>query len=178
MRSSSAKSILLTGILVICLLCGACALNSSYLQTESARTSEITGTYSVILYGANHSDDIATVALLIPEGGQYTFDIYAPDFNYRTIKGMPAADAIKTAERFVSWHPDFARSQTSRILDGAGHVIGYEVRPLYRSTTFGMEDVMYVDYFLEANNKVVVHIHLNYQVEWKFMGGADSREGN
>jgi hypothetical protein len=177
MRPSPVISIVSAGVLLACLLCGACSLNRSYLRTESAERSEITGTYSVILYGANYSDDIATVALLIREGGEYTFDIFAPDYNYRTIKGVPAADAVKTAEKFVSWHPDFARLQTSRIMDIKGRVIGYEVRPLYRQTTFGMEDVMYVDYFLE-DNKVVVHIHLDYAVERKFMGGSDGRGGD
>ncbi|HTZ19049.1 MAG TPA: hypothetical protein VMB78_11495 [Dissulfurispiraceae bacterium] len=169
---------LFAGALAVCLLCGACALNSSYLRTELADKSEIKGTCSVVLYGANYIDDIATVALIIPEGGQYTFDIFAPDFNYRTIKGVPAADAVKMAEKFVVRHPDFQGSQTSRILDVNGRVIGYEVRPLYRSTTFGTSDVMYVDYFLEDTNKVVVHIHLNIDVERKFMGGSDGHDSN
>ncbi len=164
--------------LLACFVCVGCALSRSYLKTESAEKSEIKGIYSVILYGANYADDIATVALLVPEGGQYVFDIYAPDFNYRTIKGVPADEAIKMAEKFVSWNGDFARSQLGKIIAPNGQIIGYELRPLYRQTTFGMEDVMYVDYFLEDNNKVVVHIHLNYEVERKFMGGSNGREGN
>src|ERR1700690_3817323 len=83
-----------------------------------------------MLYGANHYSDIATVALLIPEGGQYTIDIFSPDFNYRTIKGLSVTDAVKEAEMFVDWHPEFARTQTSRIIDGNGQVVGYEVRAL------------------------------------------------
>ena len=175
MRRSRVKTYLPVIMLALCLFCSACALDHSYLRTELAQSAEITGAYSVVLYGANYSDDIATVALLIPEGGQYRFDIFAPDFNYKTIKNVPAAGAIKMAEKFVSWHPDFARLQTSRILDFNGRVIGYEVRPLYRLTTFGTSDIMYVDYFLEGN-RVVVHIHLNVDVQRKFMGGSDSRD--
>jgi len=175
MRLFRVKSYVPAIILVLCLFCSACALDHSYLRTELAQTAEITGTYSVVLYGANYSDDIATVALLIPVGGQYRFDIFAPDFNYKTIKDVPAENAIKMAEKFVSWHPDFAQLQTSRILDFNGRVIGYEVRPLYRLTTFGTTDIMYVDYFLKGD-KVVVHIHLNVDVQRKFMGGSDGRD--
>ena len=177
MKLSHRFSIILAGCLLFCLLCSACATNQYSLRTQLTEKAGIKGTYSVILYGANHYNDIATVALLIPEGSRYVFDMFAPEFNYRTIKGLQAEDAVRLAENFVSWHSDFSRSQTSSIFDVSGATIGYEVRPLYQQTTFGTQDVMYVDYFLEANNKVSVHVHLNYDVERKLMGGSDDRDG-
>jgi hypothetical protein len=169
--------IISAGVLLACLLCSACSLNRGILRTQLADKSEITGTYKVILYGANHYNDIATVALLIPEGSKYIFDIFAPDFNYRTITGLPAEAAVQKAVKFVGWHSDFSHSQTSRIIDVNGHAIGYEVRPLYRQTTFGMQDVMHVDYFLKDLNTVEVHIRLDDAVEMKFRGGADDHDG-
>jgi hypothetical protein len=162
-------------ILMACLLCSSCAYNQTYIQTKDASNSEITGSYTVFLYGANHYNDVATVAILVPTNGQYTFDIYAPDWAYRTVKGVHGKDAVAMAESFVSWHPSFRRTQTAKILAPGGKVIGYEIRPLYMFTTFGKEDVMYVNYFLQDNNKIEVHIHLDYAVEKAFMGGGDNR---
>ena len=67
-------------ILMACLLCSSCAYNQTYIQTKDASNSEITGSYTVFLYGANHYNDVATVAILVPTDSQYTFDIYAPDW--------------------------------------------------------------------------------------------------
>jgi hypothetical protein len=171
-------SIISAGVLLSCLLCSACSLNRSYLRTEPVEKFALMGTYQVILYGANHFNDIATVALLIPEGSKYVFDIFAPDFNYRTITGLPAEAALEKAVKFVGWHSDFLRSQTSRIIDLNGQVIGYEVRPLYRQITFGMQDVMHVDYFLKEPATVEVHIGLDPVVEMQFRGGADNHDGS
>ena len=144
-------------------------------RLKDASNSEITGSYTVFLYGANHYNDIATVAILVPTDGQYTFDIYAPDWAYRTVKGVPGKDAVAMAVSFVSWHPSFRRAQTAKILAPGGKVIGYEIRPLYMSTTFGKEDVMYIDYFLKDNNLIEVHVHLDPDIEKKFLGG-DGRQ--
>src|SRR5512135_1208241 len=124
------------GIIAVCIMCSACALNRNYIQTKDARNSEITGSYTVFLYGANHADDIATVAILVPTDSRYTFDIYAPDWAFRTVKGVPGKDAVAMAESFVSWHSSVIRTQTAKILAPDGNVIGYEIRPLYMSTTF------------------------------------------
>jgi len=156
--------------LLICIFSCSCTLNGGALRTQLAGNPGITGTCTVILYGAHYYNNIATVALIIPDGGKYLFDIYSPDYNYRSIKKVAGADAFEMARKFVSWHPDFIRSQTSEVLDNDGHVIAYEVRPLYNRVAFGMNDVMYVNYFLERDNKVVVHINLNEGVEKVFMG--------
>ena len=140
-----------------------------------ADRSEIAGTCTVVLYGAHHHNNIAAFALLIPEGGQYTFAIYWPAYNYRTIKGVPATDAVEMAEKFVGWHPEFIRSQMSKIFDNNGQVIAYEVRPLYEQTTFGVQDVKYLDHSFEDNDKVVVHIRLADQAERVFMGNDQGK---
>ena len=170
MRPSLVISLLLSLCLFSCLLCGACSLNQSYLPSQLAERSEISGKFTVILYGARYYNDIATVALLVPEGGQYTLDIYSPEYNYRIIKDVLAADAIKIAEKFVSWHPDFLRFQTSKVLDSNGRLVAYEIRPLYNQITFGVSDVMYINYLLGQANNVVVHINLHNRVQRIFMG--------
>jgi hypothetical protein len=162
------------GMLLACFICSACAFNQSYIQTKGAEKAEITGNYTVFLYGAHHYNDIATVAILAPTDGPHKFDIFATDWAYRSVKGVAGKDAVAMADKFVSWHSSFVRTQTSKILAPSGEIIGYEIRPLYMLTTFGKEDVMYVDYLLKEHNRIEVHIHLDHDVEKKLYGdGAD-----
>jgi hypothetical protein len=79
------------------------------------------------------------------------------------------------ADKFVSWHSSFVRTQTSKILAPSGEIIGYEIRPLYMLTTFGKEDVMYVDYLLKEHNRIEVHIHLDHDVEKKLYGDGANK---
>lgn len=134
------------------------------LRTEEATVSEVTGTFNLILYGSRHSNDIETVAILDLEGDRYTFEPYAPEFDYRVEKGISARKALDKAERFVSWHRDFWHSRLSRIIDGKGNTIGYELRPLYYPLTFGVSDVLDVDYRLK-DGKVKVTVRLIPSVE-------------
>ena len=166
------------GIYLACLLCSACAVNQSYIQTKGANNSEIIGDYTVFLYGANNYNDIATVAILVPTDGHYKFEMFAPDWAYHTVKGVEGRDAVTMADKFVSWHSSVTRTQTSKILAPSGEVIGYEIRPLYMSTTFGREDVMYIDYFLKENNQIEVHVHLYYDVEKVLEGDGKERDHN
>lgn len=130
-----------------------------YLRTEAARDSDLTGTYSLILYGGRYSDDVENVAIFDREGDSYVFEIYAPDFDYRTLRNVPAREAFEEAEKFVGFHHSFRYSRLSRILDPAGNTIGYELRPLYTPTDFGYADILDVYYSLR-DGKVSVSISL------------------
>lgn len=134
------------------------------LKTEEVKNANITGNFTLILYGGRHSNDIETIAILDIEGDQYVFEIYAPEFDYKIKKHVPAKEALDEAKKFVSFHNSFRRSQLSRIFDNKGNTIGYEVRPLYLQITFGVDDVLDVDYRLK-NDKVVVKIRLLPSVE-------------
>jgi hypothetical protein len=146
---------------------------SASLRTVFANPAEISGTYTVFLYGARHSNDIETVAILAKEETPYTFEIYSADFNYKTIKGMPADQAYKRAAAFVSFHYAFDYSVISRILDGNGVVIGFEVRPYYRPFEFGYDNVLDISYTPE-DGKVIVRIHLKPAVE-QYLRDGDRR---
>ncbi len=154
----------MTGAVVfVSLVLGSCA-PAPYLKTSSAQPGEITGTYTLILYGGRYSADIENVAILAKEGTGYTFEVFAPEFNYSVRKNVPARDALGTAEQFVSFHYAFRRSQLSRIMDAGGSVIGYEVRPLYSPLDFGYTDVLDITYTLQ-DNTVTVRIRLIPEVE-------------
>jgi len=168
-RLMEMRTILYTGILITLLLFTvnySCA-PGRYLRTEGVTPAEITGTYSLILYGGRHSNDIETVAILDREGDRYTFEVYASEYDYKIKKGIPAREALDEAQKFVRFHRNFWRSQLSRILDPAGNAMGYEVRPLYYPFNYRYTDVLYVDYRIK-DDKVIVYIRLKPQVERMF----------
>jgi hypothetical protein len=148
------------------------------LKTEKAKVDDITGTFTLILYGGRFADDLETFAILDCEGDQYTFEPYAPDFDYRIKKGIQAKKAIEEAKKFVSFHNSFWRSQLSKIVDSKGNTIGYELRPLYLPFVYGISDVLEIHYWLKKGNKVRVTIRLTPSLERsRFLGGGDGDAG-
>jgi hypothetical protein len=166
---------ILTGLLLLFVFCGACAMYKTTLQTQTAGAIN-PGTYSVIKYGGNYSDDFSTFALIVPDRGQYTFNIYKPDFEYRAVRGVSDKQAISLAQAFVRGNAYFAGSQFNGIIGPAGDVIAYEVRPLYRSTLFGKEDVLLLGYFLKKGNVVEVRIDVDDVVKQRDKGGPGNNE--
>ncbi len=157
-------------LLIACsLFVNSCAALRTNVRTEAARADEVTGTYTLILYGSRNINDLETVALLDKEGDPYTFEPYAPGFDFRVIKGVPAKTALEQAYRFISWDPSFMQAQLSRISDETGTVIGYEMRPLYQPFTFGFSDVLDINYRIK-DNKVLVWIKLLPSVERRVEG--------
>ncbi len=147
------------------------------LKTEAAKASEVTGTFTLILYGGGYSDDLETIAFLDYEGDQYTFEPFAPDFDFRIIKGVPAQEALKRAEKFVNFHNSFWRTQLSKITDHKGNIVGYEVRPLYLPTTYAVSDVLDVHYWLKEKGKVKITIRLVPELEKMKIPGGDAGAG-
>lgn len=141
---------------------------------EPLKGSDIQGTVNLILYGANYANDLETIAILDKTGDGYEFEPFAPDFRYRIKKNIPAIEALKEAEIFVSRHSSFQGIRFSKILDEKGIAIGYEVRPLYFPFTFGVSDVLDVDYRIKEN-KVVVTIRLINSVEKMLYNGDDGK---
>jgi hypothetical protein len=134
------------------------------LRTEEVRPQDVQGIFTLILHGARHSDDLETLAVLDLEGDGYGFKVFAPDFDYRAKKGVPAEEALEEALRFVSFHSSFHRSRVSRIIDPQGRTIGYEVRPLYRITEYPISDPLDVHYGLSGAD-VTVRIRLSREVD-------------
>jgi hypothetical protein len=128
-----------------------------YLKTENAGAGEITGSYTLILYGGTFPNDLSTIAVLAKEGTPYSFDVFAPEFDYKVIKAVPAKEALEKAEKFVSFHHDFWKVQLSKIIDKNGTAIGYEVRPLYNPAVYSNYDIPDV-YYKISGVKVIVYI--------------------
>jgi hypothetical protein len=150
---------------------------AKFLKTEEAKSDEVTGTYDLILYGGRHINDLETVAFLDKEGDQYKFEPYAPEFDYKIKRGIPAKEALKEAKKFVSFHNAFWRSQLSRILDEKGNVIGYELRPLYRPFVYGRDDLLEIYYRIKGD-KVIIEINLTPDIfKMPFLGDVPNDLG-
>lgn len=155
---------------IICLLLGFLTVGSSCairpaLKVEGAARPPVKGMYSLILYGCTHFDDLRTLAILDRQGDRYTIEPYAPDFDYRVIKDLPARQALDRAEEFIgSCSPDFMHSQLSMIMTKDGEIAGYEVMPLYWSYAYPGSVVLDTHYFLDKN-RIMAFIKLKHWVE-------------
>lgn len=143
------------------------------LKIQKASPSEIKGTFTLILYGGRSADDLETIAILDLEGDGYSFEPNAPDFDFTVEKEVSAEKALSAAEKFVSFHTSFWQTQLSKIIDGRGNVIGFELRPLYSPFIYGVSNVMEVNYFPEEGGRVKVTIKLIPSAErLKYPGGG------
>jgi hypothetical protein len=134
-------------------------VSAKFLITEETNENEVKGAFSLILYGGRHINDLETVAFLDIEGDYYEFEPYAPEFDYKVKKDIPAEDALKEAKKFVSFHNAFWRSQFSKILDENRNVVGYEIRPLYRPFVYGRDDLLEIHYRTKGK-KIIIEIKL------------------
>jgi hypothetical protein len=174
MKGERLKILLFFGLAALALAVSSCALGNR-LEMKSTDESAVTGNFTLILYGCTHYDDLETIAILAKEGGPYVFEPYAPDFNYRVIKGVPAGEALEEAWRFVDCHNSFHRAQLSRLVDAKGDTLGFEVRPLYLPFVFGVDDALDTDYRIR-DGKVVVKIRLLPSIENMLSSGGGHRD--
>lgn len=139
------------------------AANKS-LELKLIDPSEIKGMCTVILYGTARFEGLETTAFLDVEGDAYTLEPYAPEFEFKTEKGLQAAEAIKKAEKFVSNHQNFSRLQWAKILDNNGKTVGYELKPLYHPLSYGISDVTIITYY-QKNGKIEIRVRLESSIE-------------
>lgn len=142
----------------------ASCMTSRSLKTEEIRSQTISGTFNLILYGARYSGDIENVAILDMVDDKFTFEILAPDFDYKIRKNLNADEAIRIAQSFIASYGAFKYAQISQIKLPDGTIVGYEFRPLYSASEFGFFDVLDIDYRLDGN-KIRVKIDLVPEVK-------------
>lgn len=94
---------------ILCILLFSCA-TGNYLKTEDAKDADIRGSFALILYGSRHLNDIETVAILDIEGDSYSFEPYAPEFDYKIKKrcscqrGTGGSREVCKLAQFISTH--------------------------------------------------------------------------
>ena len=167
------KIIFCIASIALALLTSSCSLGNR-LEMKAASVSDLTGNFNVIFYGCNFNGDFETVAILAKEDSPYPFEPYAPDFNYRIVKGIPANVALSGAMDFVNCHSSFHKPLLSKLVDAKGETLGFEVRPLYHPFAFGFDDAINIDYRIK-DGKVVVKIRLLPAVE-RMLSDGGSRD--
>lgn len=120
---------------------------------------QVSGSYTLVLYGNRYGNDVRTVAILDREDDAYTFEPYATAHNYRKKSGLTGSDALQEAANFVGSHSAYRTNRVSGIEDRNGTVLGYEVRPLYLRSKYGYSDMLDISYFLTGQT-VSVFIEL------------------
>ncbi len=163
-------------VVALALLLSSCA-GARHLRAEPVSDDkEIFGTFDLILFGGNYLDDLETVAILDREGDGYVMKPFSAEFNFKTLEGLSAKDAIDKANHHVSFHSSFTGTWLRRVLDEEGaRVIGYELRPLYDPFSIGEYNVLEIDYWLKEDGEVKVTIRLKERVERRLM--EDGEEG-
>jgi len=150
-------------LITVSVVSASCSLGKS-LKKETATEAGVQGTYRLILYGCTHLNDLETFAILDKEGDRYTFDPYAPEFNYKAKTGLTSKEALEEARNFITCNSGYSRPQLSEIVDDEGNTLGYELKPLYLSFFYSLSDVLDTYYFLNGD-KVIVSIRLKRSVE-------------
>jgi hypothetical protein len=151
--------------IILAFTVSSCALSRfTHLRTESIRDEQtITGSYDLILYGNRYGNDLETVAVLDIADDEYTFEPYAPSYDYRISKDIESDKAISEALSFVSKHTAFRTALIKRItLDG--ETLGYEVKPLYLRHRYGQASIKRVYYTLK-DKKVFMYVRVKNYVE-------------
>lgn len=142
------------------------AWGGEVLKTEPAMRSEISelpGTYTMILYGARHSQDVESVTILDKEGDEYTIVPNSREFEYKKKENVDGAYALEHGEGFINWHPSYSYTSIRKIILN-GKVVGYEMRPIYTPWRFGESDVMWISYSVSGQT-ISVTIQLKPSVE-------------
>ena len=145
------------------------------LMPSPAKPTDVTGTYTLLLYGCHYPSDVKNAAFLVEEGSKYPLEIFDLDTSYKTIKGLTAQQALTKAETFLRCSTySVWQTQLSRIPDGSGGIIGYEMRPLYIPYQLGQVDVLNISYSLKGE-KVITYIRLDRDIERDLESSGDSQ---
>jgi hypothetical protein len=153
------------------LFVSSCALTlSPAIRTSGVDDSgEIRGQYNVVLYGNRYGNDLETVAVLDIADDEYTFEPYAPSYDYLIRKDVESDKAISEALSFVSKHTAFRTALIKRITLH-GDTLGYEVKPLYLRHRYGQASIKRVYYTLKGK-KVFIYVRVKNYVAKMFDRG-------
>jgi hypothetical protein len=156
-------------LLFLAVFTSSCALihTANLKREEVTDINTIKGTYTLILFGNRHGDDMETIAFLDSEKDTYTLEPFAPEYDYTVKKHYKGSSALDSAISFVRSHENYKGVRIIRITDGQGGLFGYEVRPLYRDMRLRTPDVLDVSY-VQKDDKVLIYIRLKTHVE-KFL---------
>jgi hypothetical protein len=155
----------LSGAVILLVITLTACVPGIRLMPSAAKPAEMSGTYALLLYGCHYPSDVKNAAFFVEEGSKYPLEIFDIATSYKTITGLSAQQALVKAEAFLRCSTySVWQTQLSRIPDGSGGIVGYEMRPLYIPYQLGQADVLNISYFLKGG-KVITYIRLDSNVE-------------
>ncbi len=175
--SLSNKSKSLASFLIMCAIAtviSAC-VPGVRLKTVPAGNGELEGSFTLFLYGCSNPQRIDNAVIIAPEGGKHPIEIYGPAFEYKVKTGVPAAEALTQADRFLRCSVYYKKTELRNILDPSGTVIGHELRPLYSPLDFGRDDVLTITYTLTEKGSVMTFIQLDRDIDLKINDDGNDR---
>ncbi len=156
---------LATAVVFLILSSATACVPGKQLVSRWADPAEVTGIYTLLLYGCHYSAQLDNVAILVSEESRYPLEIFDIDSSYRVKKGLTAQQALAEADAFIRCSTyGVWRVELRQIPDDIGVTFGYEMRPLYSPLEFGNPDVLLISYALK-DGKVRAYIKLDPAVE-------------
>jgi hypothetical protein len=153
----------------------ACMSGGRSLRLEPAAPPKGEMPYRLILYGGIGPDDFETMAVLDREDDRYRIVSYTGDIAVKVREGLPAAQALNQATGFLKRQNTFRDAEIMAITGPEGHVLGYEIRPLYRLLGDARGDAIDTSYVLGPEDTVTFYVFLRRRF-WK--GVSDGFEGS
>jgi hypothetical protein len=135
----------------------------------------ITGSYTLFVIGGTHGEDVKNITVIDLEGDSFTFQPYVSEYDYYKQENLEAQEALKEAVHAVSWYHAFWRIKIRSIVDDAGNVLGYEIRPLYSLLQFGISDILITNYIVKDNT---VFVYLSFKPFINEMIEKDPKHGD
>jgi hypothetical protein len=175
MKKYNVRNIVVSAVLaVILVLVVSCTAGRSVLSTHRVQEPDkgmAAGTYTLLLYSAQDTNYLGTVAVLDSEGDDYEIKPFGARFNYAVVSGVHTEQALETAKNFVKLHVLAAQIGQRAIQGPGGEIIGYELRPLHYPFVYGTDDLIDVSYILQAPGKVVFFVELKDSIKQEIIGG-------
>jgi len=134
------------------------------------------GSFTLILYSAQDSEYLETVAILDVEGDDYVIEPFGAQFNYAIVRGQQTEQALDTAQKLIKFYVLTAKIEQRAIQGPGGEIIGYELRPLHNPFVYGRDDLIDVSYILQAPGKVIVYVALKNSIKQQMIGGDGERK--
>lgn len=124
---------------------------SALTQTRVEEGAISTGTYTVILYRGYGYRDLDSAAFLDKEGDGFSLARNGSETGVIRIQNLDGAHAVQEAEQFLGHHADFDYAQIQALTTSDGTLVGYEIRPIFRTTDASGADPLQITYAAAGN---------------------------
>jgi len=142
-------AVVVAALFVLSFVSSATAAESPKLAKADA--SEIQGTFTLMTYGCSSGLDRNNVAILKKEGGGADFSVTGRPDKTEVKPGLPGPEALAEAEKFLGCNIDVDHTELRKIMSPGGDIVGFELRPRYDVSRFGIPDAFDTRYTWEGN---------------------------